>query len=397
MEDVAKIKPNTATLDAHRDRPLATLPAPLGVLLVDRRQRREVALDRARELLGVRRDDLQLLLAARAVALTARILAEAARDPRPLGTRHERHGQDEQDDGEDTHEPKDSRERATPSSPPRLAHSKRAAATRASSALAAVALTGCGGGGSGTSTTTATATTATTTDRGDRPTRSRFRTFFFRDGALVPVTVLVPPTKAVARAALEQLLAGPPRRLRHGDPGGRRARGRRDRRTASRRRASRRELGTPTRDGAGPDRQHARRSSRRCSAVRIEVDGKPVPLQNGAGDDADAARDARRLRRPHARTRSSSSARRRATRPCRARSRSRARPPSSRRRSSVEIWQGGKLVGTKTITASAGAPERGTWSTALDAAEGRRDARLLRAVGRGRLAPARDGGPLHVQ
>ena len=64
-----------------------------GVLLVGRRQRGEVALDRPDEVVGVRRDDLQLLLAARAIALTARILAQAARDPRPLlCTRHERHG-----------------------------------------------------------------------------------------------------------------------------------------------------------------------------------------------------------------------------------------------------------------------------------------------------------------
>ena len=76
--------------------------------------------------------------------------------------------------------------------------------------LAAVALAGCGGdGGSGTSTTAAPTTTAPTTTEG-RPDAISFRTYFVSNGALVPVTAVVPPTKAVARAALVELLDGPP-------------------------------------------------------------------------------------------------------------------------------------------------------------------------------------------
>ena len=41
----------------------------------------------------------------------------------------------------------------------------------------------------------------------------------------------------------------------------------------------------------------------------------------------------------------------------------------------VEIWKDGKRVGTKTITASAGAPDRGTWSTRLALPKG--DVRLV--------------------
>ena len=41
----------------------------------------------------------------------------------------------------------------------------------------------------------------------------------------------------------------------------------------------------------------------------------------------------------------------------------------------LEIWQGDKLVGTKTITASEGAPQRGTWSARLALPKG--DVRLV--------------------
>ena len=329
---------------AHRRRPLGdALPAPLGVLLVDRRQRREVALDRPRELLGVRRDDLQLLLAARAIALTASVLAEAARDPRPLGTRHERHSRDEQDDGEDTHEPKDSRERATPSSPPRLAHSKRAAATRASSALVG---------------RRAGRLRRRRRRHGDddapprRPRRpptakagrDRLPGVLLPDGALVPVTVIVPPTKAVARAALEQLLAGPAGRLRHGDPGRRRARGRGDR-GRHRDRELLGEARHPTRTAQGqivctldavPD--GARRRGSRSTA-------KPVAAPERRRRRPHAAGDERRLRRPDPGRASSSSARRRGTPPSRARSTSPGTATVFEATLAVEIWQGGKLVG----------------------------------------------------
>ena len=70
MEDVAAIKPNTATLaEDGRRQPLATLR----VLLVDRRQGSQIALDRARELLRLRRDDPKLRLLLPAGALAARV------------------------------------------------------------------------------------------------------------------------------------------------------------------------------------------------------------------------------------------------------------------------------------------------------------------------------------
>jgi immunoglobulin-like protein involved in spore germination/sporulation and spore germination protein len=61
----------------------------------------------------------------------------------------------------------------------------------------AALLAGCGGGGGGTSTTTTGGQVA-------------LKVYFFRGNALVPVTVHVPETQAVAAAAIGALLAGPP-------------------------------------------------------------------------------------------------------------------------------------------------------------------------------------------
>src|SRR5262249_35488837 len=54
----------------------------------------------------------------------------------------------------------------------------------------------------------------------------------------------------------------------------------------------------------------------------------------------------------------------------------------------VEVWSDDKKVATKTITASQGAPERGTWSTRLALPKG--DVRLLFYE-----PSAENGSPLH--
>lgn len=80
-------------------------------------------------------------------------------------------------------------------------------------AVLALALAGCGGGkrasgpaGTGATATTATGTSPTTTAPADG---RLLRIYLLRDGAVAPVARRVERTAAVAHAALEQLLAGP--------------------------------------------------------------------------------------------------------------------------------------------------------------------------------------------
>jgi hypothetical protein len=76
--------------------------------------------------------------------------------------------------------------------------------------IALLALAGCGGGGNGHGTTASTETTATTeTTETTAPETTSLRVYFLLDGKVQPVVRDVPKTQAVARAALEQLLAGP--------------------------------------------------------------------------------------------------------------------------------------------------------------------------------------------
>src|SRR5262249_60729688 len=112
----------------------------------DARQRREAPLDRARDLLGVRADDLQLLLAPRPVAPAAGVSAETTRHARPLGTHDEHRGRNEQNDGEHGHAPKDSRtaDRFLRAGAGTLEDVLKRVAILA---LTALALAGCGGGG----------------------------------------------------------------------------------------------------------------------------------------------------------------------------------------------------------------------------------------------------------
>src|SRR6476619_700434 len=82
--------------------PTSRLVSGLAVALLDRRERVEVALHRADELLAVvvRRDHAELLLAALTVARLARGGPEAALEARSLDRDHERGREDEQ------HEPR---------------------------------------------------------------------------------------------------------------------------------------------------------------------------------------------------------------------------------------------------------------------------------------------------
>lgn len=79
------------------------------------------------------------------------------------------------------------------------------------SLIALLALAGCGGGG-GTSygdTTSAETTATTQTTETTPPETTILRVYMLLDGKVQPVSRELPKTEAVARAALEQLLAGP--------------------------------------------------------------------------------------------------------------------------------------------------------------------------------------------
>jgi germination protein M len=108
--------------------------------------------------------------------------------------------------------------------------------------------------------------------------------------------------------------------------------------------------------------------------VRVEVDGSAARLQDGAGDDlarpatgadyGDLTPDAFIFVRTPLRGATVS-------RPVRASGTANVFEATFQ----VEIWSGGKLVGTKTITATSGSGTRGTWAAVLDLPQG--DARLV--------------------
>jgi hypothetical protein len=230
----------------------------------------------------------------------------------------------------------------------------------------AVALTGCGGDGDGGETTTSAATTSATTTEGN-PEAIAFHAYFFRDGILQPVTVTVPFTKAIARAALEQLLAGPrsgfhtaiPRGVELEDVS-------LDDGVATARFSSK--LGKPTRQEQGQIVSTLTQFPS-VRAARIEVDGETVALQDEDGADltrparaddyADLARGAFIVvDKPEEGATVSS--------PVAASGTAIAFEATI----AVDIRLGDEVVDTKTITTSAGAPQRGTWSTKLDVPEG---------------------------
>jgi hypothetical protein len=246
-------------------------------------------------------------------------------------------------------------------------------------ALAVIALAGCGGSGS---TTTTTGGTSAETTTGPQTT---VRTFFYRHSALVPVDASVPETQAVARSALEQLLAGPPDGYDTTIPAGVSLTNvaiADDIATAD----FSRELGSPTRT-AQAQIVSTLMHFPTVHGVRIEVAGKPVALENGTGnalaapatdlDYVDLTALAPIFVRVPARDSTVSS------------------PVDAAGTADVfeatfvvEIWSADKRVGTKTITATSGSGTRGTWAAALPVPSG--DVKLLFYE-----PSAKDGSPLH--
>jgi hypothetical protein len=188
----------------------------------------------------------------------------------------------------------------------------------------------------------------------------------------VPVTVVIPPTKQVARAALTELLAGPPGGYQTAIPPGVEL----DQVTI--------EDGIATARFSGELGQASRRAQAQIvstltqfpsiRAARIEAGGNEVELEGGggralgrpasAGDYGDLTADALIFVRKPARDSTVTS------------------PVTAEGTASVfeatlqvEIWHDRKLVDTKTITASEGAPGRGTWSEVLELPPG--DVRLV--------------------
>jgi hypothetical protein len=248
-------------------------------------------------------------------------------------------------------------------------------------ALAALALTGCGGGKPETAETT----TAPETTTGANPKVVALRTFFLRDGALVPANVSVQATQAVAHAAVQKLLDGPPAGYETAIPQGVELQDvtiEDGVATASFSSA----LGDPTRTAQGQIVSTLTQFPS-VRAAKIVVDGKPVALQDGSGADltrpatsadySDLTPEALIFVRTPARDSAVSS------------------PVELAGTASVfeatlvvEAWSNGRKIATKTITASQGAPERGTWSTHLALPNG--DVRLLLYE-----PSAEDGSPLH--
>jgi len=186
--------------------------------------------------------------------------------------------------------------------------------------------------------------------------------YFFRGAALEPAVVRVPRTRAVATAALRALFAGPPAGWRTSIPTGARL--------------VRVELAGGTATAVGSSAlASARRTAQAqivetltqfptVSSVRISAGGKPVPLVDGSGA---------RLTRPASRD---DYADLRASAPIFVSAPLRDATVSSPVRVAgtasvfeatlvLELWSGEKRLERRIVTASAGAPERGTWTQTL--------------------------------
>jgi hypothetical protein len=247
---------------------------------------------------------------------------------------------------------------------------------------AALLLAGCGGN-ERAATTTASATTATAATTAAETTVSAF---FYRNAALVPVTVDVPETAAVARAALEQLLAGPPDGYETALPAGVRLK---DVTVADgiAQATFSGELGEPLRT-AQAQIVATLTQFPTVKAATIEVEGKgSVPLENGAGqslgrpatsdDYVDLTAEAPIFVRSPTRDSTVSS-------PVHAAGTANVFEATFQ----VEIWSGDRRLRTQTITASAGTGTRGTWSATIAVPPG--PAKLVFYE-----PSAQDGRPLH--
>jgi hypothetical protein len=199
------------------------------------------------------------------------------------------------------------------------------------------------------------------------------------------VTVRVPAAPAVARAALEQLLAGPPSGFETTLPPGVEL----EELTIADGHARARFSGAL---GVPPRTAQAQIVSTLAQfptvrRVSVLVDGKHVPLENGAGrpvaggatasDYVDLTPEALIFVREPARDSTVSS-------PVRASGTANVYEATVQ----VEIWRGAELVDTRTITATSGSGTRGMWAASLALPSG--EVRLLF------FAPsAADGSHLH--
>ena len=264
--------------------------------------------------------------------------------------RHERDGCDEHDDRERTHVT-----RILPAAPWQTRGTpvkKLLAILLVAGVVAAVVVFALHGRGRGTS------RVSTTTAAPTMPVQA----YFYRGGALVPVVVHVPTTEAVAGAATRALLAGPPAGYTTALPAGASFDAVTIAAGTARASFSAKLAGLPRTAQAQivytltqfPTVQH----------VLIDAGGSPVSLSNGAGetisgqagraDYGDLTSQAQIF--VAAPTRGSTV----------------TSPVTVSGTASVvegtialEVWTGGKRVDTETITASSGAPERGTFSDTL--------------------------------
>ena len=256
----------------------------------------------------------------------------------------------------------------------------------ASLAAAALVLAGCGGG---TSTTGTTETSGTTTGAATTGATTAVRAFFYRGSALVPVTLEVPETEAVATAALEQLLAGPPAGYETAIPEGAELTGV----TVADGVAS---ASFSSELGASPPRTAQGQIVSTLAQfptvtnVRIEVEGVgPVELTDGAGaptspdlsarveDYVDLTAEALIFVETPARDST-------VTSPVLASGTANVFEATFH----VEVWSGDRLVRTDFVTATSGNGTRGTWEHTLELPPG--SVKLVF------FAPsAKDGSPLH--
>jgi hypothetical protein len=250
--------------------------------------------------------------------------------------------------------------------------------------LAGLLLAGCGGGEQAATGTTDTETGATTTTGGET---TSVKVFFFRNAALVPVTVDVPKTTSVARAALERLLEGPPSGYETAVPSGTEL----DAVTVAdevAQAAFSRELGTPTRS-AQAQIVSTLTQFPTVEAATISVEGEgAVPLEDGTGtpiagpaasdDYVDLTSQAPIFVREPARDSS-------VTSPVHASGTANVFEATFQ----VEVWSGDEKLRTQTITATSGSGTRGTWKATIELPPG--PARLVFYE-----PSAEDGRPLHT-
>ncbi|MEI8106117.1 MAG: Gmad2 immunoglobulin-like domain-containing protein [Actinomycetes bacterium] len=239
--------------------------------------------------------------------------------------------------------------------------------------LLTVVLTGCGTGTSDPTASTAVAT---------RP----VATFFLHDGILIRATVQVPDTAGIATAALEALLAGPPVgdvsaiptdtrlvRLAIADGAATATFSGVDGLTRS---AQAQIVSTLTRFPTV--HSVAIRDTKAGSVTLQDASGAPLARPATVADYADLTADATIVVTSPARDSSVSS-------PVRVAGTAVVFEATFR----LEVWRGATKLETKSIMASSGAPERGTWATMLDLPAG--DIKLVLYE-----PSAEDGRPLHT-